>query len=70
MESYSKYIAGFVVQNFVKKDGEFVCTDQHFTASDDTTYEDENGKVIDLCDIDEVIDGEVYHPMNMEQPTE
>ena len=47
MEAYSKYITGHVVQNFVKKNGEFVCTDQHFTASDDTTYEE---FILKICD--------------------
>jgi hypothetical protein len=68
IEGYTKFITGHVAQTFVKKDGEYVCTGQSFTASDDTTYEDDDGEVIDEFDIDEIVADEVYFPMNMEQP--
>jgi len=64
--TYQKITIGFVNQIFEENDeGQFVCTQQTFEASDEVSREDENGNVIDE---NEVLNKEVYFPFHLDQP--
>lgn len=63
-----KVTAGFVSQEFERQsDGTFKCVDQSFFAGDDVVTEDMNGNPVHLTSEE---DAKLYHPFNMENPTE
>ena len=63
VERYNKVTVGFVVQRFVKQGDKFVCKRQDFIGSDEVSYENVEG---DIVDID--TNKEQYQHYNMEQP--
>ena len=63
----SKITTGFVIQTFDSDKRQFI--QQHFVASDDVAYEDEQGKPVDPTLL--TVDGrEQYLPFEMRQPGE
>jgi hypothetical protein len=66
VKKYKKIAYGFVVQEFEKQGKKFVCTNQTFEASNEVDYEDNNGNVLDMDDLNENEEG--YFPFNMVQP--
>lgn len=54
-----KITVGFVVQSFDSETGK--CLDQEFVASDDCSFEDEQGEHLDIFH-------DLYFPLEMKQP--
>lgn len=68
MNKIVKITSGFVSQEFERQsDGSYKCVYQAFTAGDDVITEDMNGNPIHLT-LEE--QAKLYHPFDMENPTE
>ena len=62
---YKKIVDGFVIQEYVKKNNKFICTDQDFIAGDTVDREDDDGNEISHK-VDTGI--EVYENIELIQP--
>ena len=60
---YSKVTVGYVTQDYVEKDGNFVCVNQTFIAGDQVDREDDYGEPVDIDD-----SKEIYQDMDMKSP--
>jgi hypothetical protein len=63
-KQYNKVTTGFVIQEYKKVDGRFVCVGQEFTAGDQVDREDEYGDIIGHIPVAQ----EVYQSFDMIQP--
>lgn len=63
IQEYSKTTVGFVTQQYILKDNEYICIEQHFVAGDQVDRESPDGDVVNID-----TDMEVYQSFDMEQP--
>jgi hypothetical protein len=61
IEEYSKTTVGFVTQQYILKDNEYICIEKHFVAGDQVDRESPDGDVVNID-----TNMEVYQSFGME----